>query len=133
MDKRKLGVIVPWRSAHGFVVPPILAEHLLTFELEANVKTNEFFLEFEVNRYEVFLYNIHGTALLQCVFPNNHRLKAEKETRFDQHSSLLSFYSFDYPRWRVYKRMNVLRSRSIQKSLRHQIDDRSCFSVKILF
>jgi hypothetical protein len=68
-----------------------------------------------------FLYNIHGTALLQCVFPNNHRLKAEKETRFDQHSSLLSFYSFDYPRWRVYKRMNVLRSRSIKKSLRHQV------------
>jgi len=55
MDKHKVRVVVPWRSAPGFVVPPILAEHLLTFELEADVTTNEFFLEFEVNRYEVVI------------------------------------------------------------------------------
>ncbi|KAG7548406.1 P-loop containing nucleoside triphosphate hydrolase [Arabidopsis suecica] len=55
MDKHKVGVVVPWRSAHGFGVPPILAEHLLTFELEVDVTSSEFFFEFEVNCYEVVI------------------------------------------------------------------------------
>ncbi|XP_023634084.1 probable disease resistance protein RPP1 [Capsella rubella] len=59
-DKHKVGVVVPWRRAHGFGVPPILASHLLTFEFEADVTTsNEIFVEFDVN-------NVNQTVIKGC-------------------------------------------------------------------
>ena len=54
MDKHNLGV-VPCRPTYHFIRPPTLAEHLYTFEFEADVTSNEHFFEFKVDSYEMVI------------------------------------------------------------------------------
>ncbi|XP_023634081.1 probable disease resistance protein RPP1 isoform X2 [Capsella rubella] len=50
MDKHKSSVIAP---AYSFIVPPFLTEHLLTFELEAEVTSNELLFKLHLDSNEV--------------------------------------------------------------------------------
>ena len=54
MDKHNLGV-VPCRPPYHFIRPPTLAEHLYTFEFEADVTSNEHFFEFKVDSNEMVI------------------------------------------------------------------------------
>ncbi|OAO95942.1 hypothetical protein AXX17_AT5G35610 [Arabidopsis thaliana] len=47
-EKGKIGVDVSWRPGRCFLVPPILREHLLTFQFEADVTSNKLLFSFNV-------------------------------------------------------------------------------------
>ncbi|KAG7543766.1 Toll/interleukin-1 receptor homology (TIR) domain [Arabidopsis thaliana x Arabidopsis arenosa] len=47
-EKDKIGVYVSWRPQYCFPVPPILREHLLIFEFEADVTSNELIFSFRI-------------------------------------------------------------------------------------
>ena len=46
-EKGKIGVYVSWRPRYCFPVPPILGEHLLTFQFEADVTSNKLLFSFK--------------------------------------------------------------------------------------
>ena len=52
MEKHKVRVMPP---AYRFIVPPFLTEHLLTFELEADVTSNELIFKFQLGSDEVVI------------------------------------------------------------------------------
>ncbi|CAH8277397.1 unnamed protein product [Arabidopsis lyrata] len=52
MEKHKAGVVPP---AYRFIVPPFLREHLLTFELETEVTSNELIFKFHLGSDEVVI------------------------------------------------------------------------------
>ncbi|EFH51777.1 predicted protein [Arabidopsis lyrata subsp. lyrata] len=54
MDKHNLSV-VPCRPTYHFIRPPTLAEHLYTFEFEADVTSNEHIFEFKVDNNEMVI------------------------------------------------------------------------------
>ncbi|XP_020874571.1 probable disease resistance protein RPP1 isoform X1 [Arabidopsis lyrata subsp. lyrata] len=47
-EKGKIGVTVSWRPGYPFHVPPILREHLLIFEFEADVTCNELLFSYDI-------------------------------------------------------------------------------------